>query len=174
MVSTRVGYTGGTTADPTYLSIGDHSEAFQVVYDPDKISYEELLEQFWSNHNPCAPSWSTQYASALFYHNKKQLDAAMKSRKAEQAKRTLKIKTPIVAATTFYQAEDYHQKYYLRQNHKLAREFMKIYPDPQDFVRSTAAARINGYLGGHGRDHLEETLPQLGLTVSGANSLRKP
>ena len=73
MVRTRVGYAGGQKKDPTYRAIGDHTEAIEIEYDPTKITYGQLLHVFWNNHNACRQPWSTQYKSAIFYH-----DAAQK------------------------------------------------------------------------------------------------
>ena len=68
MIRTRVGYAGGTTNNPTYRALGDHAETIQVDYDPTQISYEELLEAFWTSHSPTSRPWSRQYASIIFYH----------------------------------------------------------------------------------------------------------
>jgi peptide methionine sulfoxide reductase MsrA len=72
VVRTRVGYAGGTKANPTYYRLGDHSETIQIDYDPAVISYEQLLDLFWSWHRPDRPAHSTQYASRVFYHSETQ------------------------------------------------------------------------------------------------------
>ena len=74
-----MGYAGGTTPDPTYDDIGDHAETVQVEYDPEKISYGELLDVFWTSHNPAARSWSSQYRSAIFPADEEQRKAAERS-----------------------------------------------------------------------------------------------
>jgi peptide-methionine (S)-S-oxide reductase len=120
--STRVGYTGGNSANPTYQDVctdrTGHAEAVEVNYDPAKISYEKLLDVFWDNHDPTqlnrqGPDWGTQYRSAIFFHSPEQETAAKSSKKAlEQSGRLSKpVVTQIVPATTFYEAEDYHQQY---------------------------------------------------------------
>jgi len=122
VVSTRVGYTGGTTDKPTYKEVctdrTGHAEAVEVDYDPAKIRYNDLLKVFWENHDPTqlnrqGPDWGTQYRSAIFYHSPEQQAAAQASKEAlENAhKYSKKIVTQIVTAVTFYPAEDYHQRY---------------------------------------------------------------
>jgi len=96
------------------------------------------------------PSWSRQYMSAVYFHSGEQERLAVETRNREAAKRKGKIYTEIVPASEFYLAEAYHQKYLLRQRPVLMKEFNTIYPATEDFVNSTAAARINGYLGGYG------------------------
>jgi peptide methionine sulfoxide reductase MsrA len=68
VIRTRVGYAGGTKADPSYHSLGDHSETVEVVYNPEVVSYESMLKVFWESHNPVNRSWSRQYMSAIFYY----------------------------------------------------------------------------------------------------------
>jgi len=118
--STRVGYTGGNMESPTYEDVctdeTGHAEAVEVTFDQNKVSYEKLLEVFWKNHNPTqmnrqGPDVGTQYRSAVFYHNAKQKELAMKSMKEEQKKYDKKITTEIKPAEKFYVAEDYHQQY---------------------------------------------------------------
>jgi len=167
VVSTRVGYAGGTTADPTYHNIGDHSETVEVVYDPAVISYEDLLEVFWNAHDPTSPSWSRQYMSAIFYYSDAQNKLAEESRDRLQADKGGQIYTEILPAN-FHPAEDYHQKYYLQGEPALVKEFRAIYPDMEDFVRSTAVARVNGYAAGYGTpETLQKELDDLGLSAKG-------
>ena len=76
MVRTRVGYAGGTTDNPTYYKIGDHSETIQIDYDPSVISYRQLLDVFWNGHNCTLRSPTRQYMSIVFYHNEQQRQLA--------------------------------------------------------------------------------------------------
>ncbi len=121
--STMVGYTGGHTVNPTYeeISNGDtgHAEAIQITYDPSLVSYEKLLNIFWRNIDPTAVNaqfvdHGTQYRSAIFYENADQQRIAEASKKelGASGKFDKPIVTEIVAASKFYPAEDYHQKYY--------------------------------------------------------------
>lgn len=172
MVRTRVGYAGGTTTAPTYRRIGDHTETFQVDYDPTRISYRQLLTVFWESHNPTSRSWSSQYKAAVFYHNEAQKQLAVETAEREAERRKKKIRTEILPFTGFTIAEDYHQKYYLRREKDLMREFERIYPSARDFVRSTAAARVNGYLGGNGTSEgVHAQLGLLGLSPEGQHTL---
>ena len=146
MIRTRVGYTGGNKENPTYRALGDHAESIEIDYDPAVISYGELLEIFWNSHDPGSRPWSRQYMSAIFYHNEEQKKLAVESMKREEARTHRKIYTEISPAARFYRAEGYHQKYYLRQRPELIKELKVIYPSDDDFLNSTAAARLNGYL----------------------------
>jgi methionine-S-sulfoxide reductase len=150
VIRTRVGYAGGTTENPTYHFLGDHAETIQVDYDPTQISYEELLEVFWTSHSPTTRPWSRQYASLIFYHDEGQQRLATASRNRRVAETGVMIFTEIVPFSEFYLAEDYHQKYRLQQLPELMAEFEAIYPNSADFVNSTAAAKVNGYAGSHG------------------------
>ncbi len=145
-----MGYTGGTQADPTYHRLGDHTETLQVDFDPGRISYAELLEVFWSGHRPTSRAWSRQYMAAVFCHDETQAELARASRDRLAAELGRMIVTEIRPAGRFYRAEDYHQKYYLRQSGELMREFQRLFPQPTAFTDSTLAARVNGYVGGNG------------------------
>jgi peptide-methionine (S)-S-oxide reductase len=122
VISTRVGYIGGRTDNPTYKEVctdrTGHAEAVEVEYDPAKVSYDALLKVFWENHDPTqlnrqGPDWGTQYRSAIFFHTPEQKGTAAASKESlEKAGRYSKpIVTQIVPAETFYPAEDYHQQY---------------------------------------------------------------
>ena len=110
IVSTRVGYAGGSTDDPTYHNLGDHTEAVEVTFDPSKISYTELLRRFWEGHDPTYEN-PPQYQSAIFYHGAAQERAARKSLDDEQEREGRNVRTRIEPLQRFYEAEDYHQKY---------------------------------------------------------------
>lgn len=172
MVRTRVGYTGGTTLDPSYRSLGDHTEAIQIDFDPRRISYGELLDVFWSSHNPCARPWSRQYRSAIFYHDARQRRLAESTARRVAKERGAVVRTLLEAIGTFYRAEDYHQKYRLRQDRVVVAEYLAVYPKAVDFVNSTAVTRVNGYLAGHGTlADLVRDLPRLGLSPGAAERL---
>lgn len=172
MIRTRVGYAGGSKEDPTYYALGDHTETLQIDYDPTRISYRDLLHIFWGSHNPTRRPWSRQYASIIFFHNDEQKRLAMETRGHEEARRGGRIVTEIHPYSRFFLAEVYHQKYRLQRERELMRELSLIYPAPLDFVHSTAAARVNGYVSGYGtRESLERELGTLGLTPEGKRTL---
>ena len=122
VTSTAAGYSGGSFDNPTYKNVctdkTGHAEVVQVKYDPAQVSYEQLLDVFWSNHDPTTrnqqgPDVGTQYRSVIFYHSPQQKEAALASKtkfeKSGKYKRPLV--TEIVSASTFWRAEDYHQQY---------------------------------------------------------------
>ena len=123
VVSVVSGYTGGRKANPTYEEVSDgwtgHAEAIELQFDPAKVSYGRLLEVFWHNVDPTTPDRQFcdrghQYRTAIFYHDEEQRRLVEESKwKAEQTKRFKEpIVTEIVAASTFYPAEEYHQDFY--------------------------------------------------------------
>jgi len=110
--------------------------------------------------------------SILFYHNEQQRDLAAKSKEREEQKLGRKIITEITPFSEFHLAEDYHQKYYLTSEPDLLRDLRAIYPNIHDFVSSTAAARVNGYVGGYGNlETLNKELGSLSLSEAGRNRL---
>ncbi len=122
VTTTTVGYSGGNTTNPTYKEVctdtTGHAEIVQVEYDPDRVSYETLLDLFWSNHDPTqlnrqGPDVGTQYRSAIYYHNDEQKAAAAASKeRLESSERYGRpVVTEITEAQEFYPAEDYHQQY---------------------------------------------------------------
>jgi peptide-methionine (S)-S-oxide reductase len=119
VTQTRVGYSGGHTESPTYEDVCSgttgHTEVVEVTYDPERVSYEELLETFWHRHDPTRGDRKRgpgdQYRSVVFVHDDEQREAALRSKAEEQAKRSAPIVTRIEPAGTFYAAEDRHQRY---------------------------------------------------------------
>jgi len=165
---TRVGYAGGTIDDPTYYNMGDHTEVFQVDYNPELLSYQDILEVFWANHNPTIKSLSRQYQAMILYHNEEQKNAAEKSKTLKEQSLGTEIYTEIKPLDKFYMAEDYHQKYYLQNILELASEIRTIYPLIEDFVNSTVAARLNGIAGGYvDLTLLEKEFDSYGLSSNG-------
>ncbi len=120
VTGTRVGYTGGTLDNPTYEDVCSHTtghaEVVEVTYDPERVSYEQLLDVFWAKHDPTQlnrQGWDVgdQYRSVVFVHDQEQQEAALQSKAREQANLSAPIVTQIEPAETFYEAEDYHQQY---------------------------------------------------------------
>ena len=123
VVDARAGYLGGTLDNPTYEDVctdrTGHAEVLQVTYDPQKVSYEKFLDAFWTMHDPTqlnrqGPDYGTQYRSAIFFHTPEQ--EAIAKRSKEEAQSSGRFKRPIVTeitpASKFYEAEDYHQRYF--------------------------------------------------------------
>lgn len=172
VVRTRVGYTGGTSADPTYYRLGNHTESIQIEYDPSKIDYNDLLDIFWASHDATQSPWSTQYKSIIFYHDNEQRMLAERSKDALEVRTGNKVYTEIRPAEKFYKAETYHQKYMLQGEAELIREFREIYPVDEDFIDSTAAARVNGYVTGYGDlKTLQKEIDMFGLSPEGKEKL---
>ena len=122
--STTVGYLGGSLKDPTYEDVCSgqtgHAEVVQVEYDPNAVSYDDLLTVFWNNHDPTTlnrqgPDVGDQYRSAIFFHDADQETTAKTSKEKLQNSdkfKNRKIVTEIIPASQFYKAEDYHQQYF--------------------------------------------------------------
>ncbi|MDQ4019379.1 MAG: peptide-methionine (S)-S-oxide reductase MsrA [Actinomycetota bacterium] len=122
VTATRAGYTGGHVPSPTYEQVctdrTGHAEAVEITYDPERVSYEELLDVFWSSHNPTTRNRQvfdigSQYRSAIFAHSQEQEKAARRSKERLDAEGRFgrPIVTEIVPAAEFYEAEAYHQQY---------------------------------------------------------------
>ena len=123
VIHTQVGYTGGHTDEPTYEQVctdtSGHAEAVELEFNPSVVSYEQLLDLFWTLHDPTTlnrqgPDFGSQYRSAIFYHNDQQRASAEASRDklAQSGKFSRPIVTEIIPAGPFYRAEEYHQQYF--------------------------------------------------------------
>lgn len=130
VVEATSGYSGGHSKDPSYGDVCSggtgHAEVVEVVYDPEKVSYEELLEVFWANHNPTTKNrqgfdFGSQYRSAIFFHTPEQEAAAHASREKAQGRFRRPIVTEITPASEFHEAEEYHQRYF--EKNRLAHFF---------------------------------------------------
>jgi peptide-methionine (S)-S-oxide reductase len=149
VIATRVGYTGGRTEHPTYRQVcgrrTGHAEAVEVTFDPERVTYDELLERFWATHDPTTRNRQgvdigSQYRSAIFFASPAQEAAATRSRDAEQAKleqdggrgllgRRRRVVTEITPAATFWPAEDYHQRYLEKRGQASCNVALRT-PDP--------------------------------------------
>jgi len=124
VIETAVGYTGGRTESPTYEDVCSgttgHAEAVQIEFDPERVSYEQLLDVLWSSHDPTTrnrqgPDIGTQYRSAIFFHDAAQEAAARASMERAASRFLRPIVTELAPAATFWRAEEYHQKYFQRR-----------------------------------------------------------
>ena len=130
VVETEVGYAGGHSENPTYKSVctdtTGHAEVVHLRYDSDVVSYQDLLKNFWENHDPTTmnrqgPDVGSQYRSIIFYYDTEQKELAEKSKKELNDSKKLMnlVVTEIVPASTFYKAEEYHQKYFEKTGQKV-------------------------------------------------------
>ncbi|CAH0546460.1 unnamed protein product [Brassicogethes aeneus] len=182
VLRTRVGYSGGTTMDPVYRSIdkeagtssdnntkptnrdrGDHTEVVDIDYDPKVISYEDLLQMFWNNHEyGLTTIIKKQYMSLILYHDEDQKRIAEISFKKQENKTKEKLITVIAPAGPMYPAEDYHQKYRLQGHPSLCKD---IGLTPELLQSSHIAAKLNGYVAGLGTiEDLEKIAAKYNLT----------
>jgi peptide-methionine (S)-S-oxide reductase len=153
---TRAGYTGGESKFPTYHNLGNHTEALQIDFDPNVISFEEVVELFWNNHNPLRQGFGRQYMAAVWYHDESQREIIDRTRESVATRLGQTVQTPVLPLDVFYLAEGYHQKYRLQQSPSLLKHFARMYSDAAAFVNSTVAARLNGFLYGYGSKELFE------------------
>jgi peptide-methionine (S)-S-oxide reductase len=124
VTQTRAGYSGGTLENPSYEDVCSHTtghaEVVEVTYDPERVTYEQLLDVFWGKHDPTQlnrQGWDVgdQYRSAIFFHDEDQREAATRAKAHEQARWPAPIVTQIEPVQTFYEAENYHQQYLEKQ-----------------------------------------------------------
>ena len=176
MLRTRVGYAGGDRENPTYRSMGDHTEAISIDFDPTVISYDRLLELFWDGHRCQSAGRSRQYMNAVFYHNEQQKAAALESMRKKAGVlgiSTDDIGTKILPVKSFTYAEGYHQKYSLRGKYRAFLE--ETYPETKAFADSAVGARLISFLGSGAEKDWEmflQELPSYGLPEKLESQLR--
>lgn len=183
VVTTRVGYAGGKSVSPTYRNIGDHIETVDIQFDPAKLSYkvnskqnhhhdnivcfQELLEIFFKFHDPTV-KYKRQYISAILYHNEEQkatIDQVVANISSKYSKA---IVTEVIAFTTFTEAEDYHQKYFLRKHDQIVREMSF---NNRSIIDSPIACKLNSFCAGFGTiEQLQNT--QMKLSQSNMEILK--
>eukprot|EP01080_Neovahlkampfia_damariscottae_P009426 gene9426-1633_t len=143
VIRTRVGYTGGEYNTPSYYDMKDHSESVQIDFDPTVISFEELLNIFWSSHSPTHIHFRKQYMSAIWFHNEQQKEVALKT----FSQQPQKVFTVIEPFKFWTNAEFYHQKYRLQKKKKILSFFDEM--DEDEFIKSTFITKLNAFLGGY-------------------------
>lgn len=153
VIQTEVGYAGGTSIEPTYRKMGDHSETVNITFDPKIISYEQLVRLFWENHDATKDRFykERQYISILFYRNEDQYETAKKIHSELEQVQGKEIQTEFQSFAHFYTAEDHHQKYFLRRFKGATETIKNLFPDESSFIHSTIAARLNGFVRERGK-----------------------
>ena len=149
VVETTVGFAGGTTDQPVYRTIGDHTESIFIIFDPTIISYEELVRLFWEQHDATKDRFyrERQYISLLIYFNDEQKEIIKRVKSEQEAAQGKRIKTEFQSYSIFYTAETYHQKYFLRRFKTATAHLKKLFSnDEYAFIHSTIAARLNGFV----------------------------
>jgi len=157
VVRTRVGYAGGTTLDPSYHSLGDHTEVLQVDFDPDVVTYRRLLKHVFREHDPRTQPSKTQYQNVVFASTDTQR-AAIDTVLRAIGESPESIETRIEQLSQFYPAEDYHQKYRLRSASSFIDAFEAAGYADEEIRDSPTAAKLNGYVAGHDVD-IDTDLP---------------
>ena len=166
MIRTRVGYAGGEKKNPSYYSLGNHTEVISIDYDPTVLKYEDMLNLFWSAHRCDQAGHSRQYMNALFYHNdeqKKKAQASVVKAAKAQGVSLDAVKTEILPVGEFTYAEAYHQKYYLTRYGDIRGFLSKTYADGKSLADSSVATRLNAYLGTGKKRDWDVFLKELGM-----------
>ena len=148
VVRTRVGYAGGTKPDPSYDVIGDHTEVLQVDYDPEKVSFTDLVDQAFEQHAPLNRPKKRQYQNIIFTatdRQEEQLDRYLETNGYDRES----IETRLESLESFHLAETYHQKFNLRGKRWITDPFSEAGYDDADIRESPAAAKLNAHVAGH-------------------------
>ncbi|KAH7646098.1 methionine sulfoxide reductase A [Dermatophagoides farinae] len=154
IIRTRVGYSGGSTKNPTYRNIGDHIESVDIEFDPNTIKFEEILELFMKSHDPTIKH-KRQYMSAIFYRNADEKNCIEQFLELKKSYYSSPIVTGIVQLDEFTNAENYHQKYFLRKHPSIMQE--TDLQDDSKLITSPLAAKLNGICAGFGAiDYINE------------------
>jgi peptide-methionine (S)-S-oxide reductase len=149
--------------------MGDHAECIEIDFDPDEISFSDLLDKFFEWHNAFRKPYARQYMSAILFHDDQQKEAVDEAiRVREDEKRKIRTELQPYAGMTL--AEDYHQKYYLRRNKTVALELKGRFPSLQEFVDAPAVAKANAILGGF-LEPTPEALEELGFSKESQQQL---
>ncbi|GEK91261.1 peptide-methionine (S)-S-oxide reductase MsrA [Alkalibacterium kapii] len=176
VIRTQTGFSGGTSPDPTYRNIGDHTEVVQIVFDASLMTYEDILNIFWDSHDAFKDRYykERQYISLLIVHSTEQLGKAEKVKKERENRYGKQIKTDIQYDLPFYPAEDRHQKYFLKRFDKATASLFPLFSDHKSFVHSTIAARLNGFVRENGRlDNIKDEISDWQLTKEAETILRE-
>lgn len=167
VIRTRVGYAGGTAESPTYREMGDHTETVEMDYDPGVVTLDQLLDVFWSSHNPgnINDYKGRQYRSLVLYRGGEQLEAVRRVMEERERNGQGRPDTEIRPFQSFQLAEERHQKYYLRRFPDAVEKLAELCPTPESLRDSTIAARLNGLAKGY--TNLERIIGELRTWESG-------
>lgn len=146
VIRTSCGYCGGERSNPTYRNIKDHTETVRVEYDPNITNYRELAQKAISMHNPKSKNRKTQYDNVIFYKNQKEKNI-LSDIFQEKGYDMSDLETRIEKLSTYYYAEDYHQKYNLKNHRSLENQFTEVY-DEEEIRDSSLATKINSVVDG--------------------------
>ncbi|WJY27617.1 peptide-methionine (S)-S-oxide reductase MsrA [Sporosarcina trichiuri] len=151
VLRTRVGFAGGTTEQPVYRNMGDHTETVEIVFRPSVISYEDLLHVFWENHYPNRDEYKgRQYISLIRYFSEEQKETIGRVKQEMEDRLGEPIETDIAPFASFTPAEEPHQKYYLKRYPKALEQLSALYPEESLLTPSAYAARLNGLVKSFG------------------------
>lgn len=176
VIRTQTGFAGGTTAEPTYRKIGDHTETIQIAFDASLLSYEDILNIFWNSHDAAKDRSykGRQYLSLLIVHSTEQLKTAKRMKSEREKQNGKEIGTEILYDLPFYPAENRHQKYFLKRFDKAMDTLLPLFPDHSSFIHSTIAARLNGFVSENGRlTDIKDELSDWQLSEEEEKVLRK-
>jgi len=167
-----VGYAGGSKANPTYHDLGSHAEVLQIEFDPIAAPFETWLERFWTSHDWSRRDRRSQYRAILLCENQEQHDKALASIEALEHGGK-EVGTEVLVGLPFWRAEDYHQKWKLRQQADLFADLAEAYPCESEALDSVAATKLNALVAGHlDEGQLRRQLRQFGLTPTGLAAMR--
>lgn len=173
VLRTRVGYAGGTSLNPVYRQMGDHTETVQIDFDPAVLAYEEVLRHFWENHYPNRDEYKgRQYISLLRFHSMQQQEAIARIKEVMESQLGEKIETDIAPYRDFTLAEERHQKYYLKRYPRILEQLAPNYSDALGLQNSIFAARLNGFAKGFGnREKLKEEVMDWNISEESRRAL---
>lgn len=171
--NTRARYSGGNSKDPTYANLKDHTEVVEIEFDPHIISYGKLLKIFFDNHPFDSNTEKIQYKSTIIPTNENQKNTAEKELLfVKKVFGKHRVFTLLKNFTEFYEAENYHQKHYLKINKKSLETFLQNLVDWKSCAKSELCTKLNGYLNGiYSEKKFIKNLTQLGLSESNVQKI---
>ena len=174
VLRTRVGYTGGQLTTPSYDNLGNHIEVFEVDYDPEKISYEDLVNYYFSAYDATERPFSRRVHSVIYYRNENEKTIAQGVKGSLEKTLGRGVFTEVDAMEDFYLAEAEEQLLYLKVETSIYHELTQIFPDYEQQLLSILASKLNGHIAGYGtEDSLEELLKASSLSEASQLRMRQ-